>query len=133
MNKAGVLETIRETRNNWYEKTKQFDRYNQPWLLVTWNFFFSDFCNAGLEVVGFDIVEEKVRKRKIAISVTTPGTYRSFIKSRALTPTADFNRFREVDNIIITVPTPLNEHREPDLSFVEYTAEVIAQNLQKAN
>jgi UDP-N-acetyl-D-glucosamine dehydrogenase len=45
--------------------------------------------------------------------------------------TGDFSRLREAENIIITVPTPLNEHREPDLSFVVDTAKAIAKSLRR--
>src|SRR5690606_4048995 len=45
--------------------------------------------------------------------------------------TSDFSRLPEADAIIICVPTPLNEHREPDMTFIEQTAEVISRYLRK--
>ena len=93
-----------------------------------------DFCDAGLEVIGFDIDRKKIE------SINRGASYISYIPGRVLSEysekgllnvTADFSRLKEADNIIITVPTPLNEHREPDLSFVEKTAETIATNLRK--
>jgi UDP-N-acetyl-D-glucosamine dehydrogenase len=45
--------------------------------------------------------------------------------------TADFERLSEPDAILICVPTPLTRHREPDLSFVVNTANVIASGLRK--
>ena len=44
--------------------------------------------------------------------------------------TADFARLGEPDAILIAVPTPLTRHREPDLSYVEKTAEAIAPRLR---
>jgi len=45
-------------------------------------------------------------------------------------PTADFTELREVDAIIVCVPTPLDAHREPDLSFIQETAEAISSVLR---
>ena len=50
--------------------------------------------------------------------------------ARGLTATHDFSRARELDALIICVPTPLDEHREPDLSFVIGTIESIAGYLR---
>lgn len=93
-----------------------------------------DFCEAGLTVIGFDIDEEKIKqleKGQSYIGYIPADDIAGYVKSGVLKPTSDFKRLREVDNIIITVPTPLNEHREPDLGFVESTARNIAENLQK--
>ena len=71
-------------------------------------------------------------KKESAISVIyLPMILAGYVRAGVFIPTSDFNRLQEVDNIIITVPTPLNEHREPDLGFVENTSRVIAANLQK--
>ncbi len=45
-------------------------------------------------------------------------------------PTDDFAALRECDAVLIAVPTPLTEGREPDLSYVEGTARSIAENLR---
>ena len=54
-----------------------------------------------------------------------------YVNSRHFNATADFSRLSEADAIIICVPTPLNEYREPDLSYVENTAKSIQPHLQK--
>ena len=54
-----------------------------------------------------------------------------YVKSRHFNATADFSRLSEADAILICVPTPLNEYREPDLSYVENTAKSIQPHLQK--
>ena len=46
--------------------------------------------------------------------------------------TTDFTRLAAMDVIVICVPTPLTAHRDPDLSYIENTAEVIAKNLSPA-
>ena len=93
-----------------------------------------DFCEAGIQVLGFDIDEKKVRtlqKGKSYIDYIAAESIAGFINSGAFAPTSDFSRLREVESIIITVPTPLNEYREPDLSFIVETAETIAAHLQR--
>ncbi|MCP4624227.1 MAG: nucleotide sugar dehydrogenase, partial [bacterium] len=52
-------------------------------------------------------------------------------KNKAVGATTDFKKLKTVDAIIICVPTPLNEMREPDLQYVETTGTVIAQHLRK--
>jgi UDP-N-acetyl-D-glucosamine dehydrogenase len=54
-----------------------------------------------------------------------------FVNSRHFGATTDFARLKEMDAIIICVPTPLDERREPDLSYVEQTAISIQPHLQK--
>ena len=53
------------------------------------------------------------------------------MNSRHFTATSDFSRLADVDAILICVPTPLNEYREPDLSYVENTAKSIQPYLQR--
>ena len=93
-----------------------------------------DFCDRGLHILGLDIDAAKIDK------LNEGDSYISYIPSEVITRqleagllrvSTDFNRLKEVDNIIITVPTPLSDHREPDLSFIVQTTEVIASYLQK--
>jgi UDP-N-acetyl-D-glucosamine dehydrogenase len=90
------------------------------------------FCEAGFQVYGFDIDEEKIKKLSAG---------KSYIKhiedfeiqriSKNFYPTSDFSKLSDVDCIIICVPTPLNKHREPDMTYVFSTAETIARYLRK--
>jgi UDP-N-acetyl-D-glucosamine dehydrogenase len=48
-----------------------------------------------------------------------------------LSASTDFSRVREVEAVIICVPTPLNKHREPDISYIIKTGEAIAPHLTK--
>jgi UDP-N-acetyl-D-glucosamine dehydrogenase len=54
-----------------------------------------------------------------------------YVHSKHFGATSDFSRLSEADAIIICVPTPLNEYREPDLSYVQNTAKSIQPHLQK--
>ena len=92
-----------------------------------------DFCEAGLKVIGFDIDEEKsyvLENGQSYISYIPAEQIAKFVNDGRFIPTSDFSRLKEVDNIIIAVPTPLNINREPDLTFVENTTRTIAENLR---
>lgn len=92
-----------------------------------------DFCEAGLKVIGFDIDEEKIyvlENGQSYISYIPAEQIAKFVNDGRFIPTSDFSRLKEVDNIIIAVPTPLNINREPDLTFVENTTRTIAENLR---
>ena len=93
-----------------------------------------DFCEAGLKVVGFDIDANKVKMLNVGksyISYIAGNTIAGYLKSGLFEATTDFSRLAEVENIIIAVPTPLGNHREPDLTFVKKTAETISKHLKK--
>lgn len=93
-----------------------------------------DFCEAGLTVIGFDIDDSKVialQKGQSYIDYIASESIAGFIDSGTFIPTSNFTQLRKVSNVIITVPTPLSEYREPDLSYVIETTETIAAHLQK--
>jgi UDP-N-acetyl-D-glucosamine dehydrogenase len=88
--------------------------------------------DAGFKVTGFDIDETKVS------TLEAGGSYIFRIladeiqaaRSQGFSATQDFSFLAEQDAIILCVPTPLTEHREPDLSYVRNTAEATAPWLQ---
>jgi len=91
-----------------------------------------DFCESGLNVIGFDIDQDKIemlRQGKSYISYISGQKISRYVNNKQFTVTANFNKLKEAKNIIIAVPTPLNDHREPDLQFVENTARAIAKYL----
>src|SRR4029077_10573896 len=53
------------------------------------------------------------------------------VKGRKFSASTDFQRIKEVEAVIICVPTPLNKNREPDISFILQTGRSIAPHLQK--
>ena len=92
------------------------------------------FAEAGHKVTGFDTDPTKVNMLNAGRSYIEhiPQTkIQQFVNSRHFGATTDFTRLKEADAIIICVPTPLDERREPDLSYVEQTAISIQPNLQK--
>ena len=90
------------------------------------------FAEAGHKVTGFDTDPEKVRMLNAGKSYIEhiPQTkIQQFVNSRHFNAVTDFSKLAEMDAIIICVPTPLNEYREPDLSYVENTARSIQPHL----
>jgi len=92
------------------------------------------FSEVGMKVIGFDIDSHKVdtlSAGKSYIERLTPQRVQHAL-ARGLEATTDFSRSSEVDALIICVPTPLNAHREPDLSFVINTVEAILPHFREA-
>jgi UDP-N-acetyl-D-glucosamine dehydrogenase len=80
------------------------------------------FASAGFRVLGFDINRDKVAQLNRGQSYLNhiPSTWVQDMRERRLfEATADFQRLPEVDSISITVPTPLNETRTPDIHYLE--------------
>ncbi len=92
------------------------------------------FAEAGHKVTGFDTDPAKVSKLnagKSYIEHIPQNKIQQFVNSRHFQATTDFAKLKEADAIIICVPTPLDERRDPDLSFVEQTAVSIQPHLQR--
>jgi UDP-N-acetyl-D-glucosamine dehydrogenase len=90
------------------------------------------FSEQKFQVTGFDVDQQKVA----ALNAGRSYIYRilseevAAARSSGFSASADFTHLSELDAIIICVPTPLNEHHEPDLSYIENTAHAIAPNLR---
>jgi len=92
------------------------------------------FAEAGHKVTGFDTDPHKVsllNAGKSYIDHIPQTKIQQFVNSRHFGATNDFAKLKEANAILICVPTPLNEYREPDLSYVEETAKSIQPHLQK--
>lgn len=92
------------------------------------------FADVGHRVTGFDLDQFKVDKLNAGqsyIQHIPADKIRQHVQSSRLAATTDFARLREMDAILICVPTPLDERREPDLEYVEQTAISIAPHLQR--
>jgi UDP-N-acetyl-D-glucosamine dehydrogenase len=91
------------------------------------------FAENGFTVLGFDVDPAKVEALGRGESyIQHPGTDRVAPLAAAgrLAATTDFGRLDEPDALLICVPTPLTRQREPDLSYVEATAEKISERLR---
>ncbi len=92
------------------------------------------FAEKGFLVMGFDVDENKKQKLNEGQSYIKHISSRKIKKavvSGRFNATTDFSKISEADAVIICVPTPLDEHREPDMSFVVNTAETIQKYLRK--
>src|SRR5437667_11670617 len=92
------------------------------------------FAEAGNEVTGFDRdphIVSMLNAGKSCIEHIPQNKIQQFVNSRHFSATSDFEKLKEADAILICVPTPLDERREPDLSYVEQTAVSIYPHLQK--
>ncbi len=91
------------------------------------------FHGAGFSTVGFDVDADKVRRLKAGESYIKhiPAEWiEQWNKSGRFDATSDMRRLAEADCILICVPTPLSDSRDPDLSYVEGTASLIAAVLR---
>jgi UDP-N-acetyl-D-glucosamine dehydrogenase len=90
------------------------------------------FVEVGYRVAGFDIDPEKVARLNRGESYIEhiPADRVKRARESGFSATADFSLAREADALIICVPTPLNAHREPDLSFVVGTMESLLPHLR---
>ena len=92
------------------------------------------FGNAGFQTLGFDIDSKKVRllnSGKSYIKHIPDSMIRGLIRLKRFRATANFKELRKPDAIIICVPTPLSKTRDPDMSYIESTAEAIGRNLRR--
>jgi UDP-N-acetyl-D-glucosamine dehydrogenase len=91
------------------------------------------FVAAGYRTQGYDVDESKVKRLLAGESyighIPSPWIA-DCIASRRFEPTADMKRLKEADALLICVPTPLSESRDPDLSYVESTARMIGAVLR---
>lgn len=90
------------------------------------------FADEGYRVVGFDIDEAKVQTLNKGKSYIEHIPSEKIEKARddGFEATSDFTRTKEVDALILCVPTPLNKFREPDLSYVVATLDSITPFLK---
>lgn len=93
----------------------------------------SAFVNAGFRCLGFDVDDRKVNalaRGESYIKHIESGVIAGWIEGRSLEPTTDMSRLCEADVILICVPTPLSDTRDPDLSYVTSTTQAIAKVLR---
>jgi UDP-N-acetyl-D-glucosamine dehydrogenase len=90
------------------------------------------FSDARFPVVGFDIDVKKVETLNDGGSyiVRIPSTEIRAAQQNGFRATADYRAIRQMDAVLICVPTPLNDYHEPDLSYIRQTAEAIAPHLR---
>ena len=78
------------------------------------------FARSGATVLGIDVDSKKVEllnSGQTYIKHIEPSTIAELVGSSKFSVSTDFGRIKEVEAVIICVPTPLNKNREPDISL----------------
>jgi UDP-N-acetyl-D-glucosamine dehydrogenase len=91
------------------------------------------FEEANFHVLGFDIDPTKfeaLNRGESYIRHIGPGRVADAFKRGRIQATTDFSRLSGCDAILVCVPSPLGRHREPDLTYVQRTAETIAKHMR---
>src|SRR3989475_701733 len=90
------------------------------------------FADADVRVTGFDVDAQRVEKlcRGESYIYRVPSSEIQLARMKRFSATVEYSDIAGMDAVIICVPTPLNEQREPDLSYVMNTAEAITPHLQ---
>lgn len=91
-------------------------------------------AKAGFRTIGFDIQAAKVEMVNAGqnyIGDVVDTDLAKLVQEGRLSATTDFSFIKEVDFVAICVPTPLDKHQEPDISYVRDSAAAIAQYLKK--
>ena len=91
-------------------------------------------AKAGFKTIGFDVQSAKVdmvNAGKNYIGDVVDKDLAELVEAGKLTATTDFSFVKDVDFIAICVPTPLDAHQQPDISYVKSSAEAIAKHLTK--
>lgn len=92
------------------------------------------FTSAGLKVLGFDIDPEKVKTLNAGRSIIKhiPNSQiEKMVKAGTFRATSNMSHLKITDAVLVCVPTPLTENREPDMQFVVASSETIAKYLRK--
>ncbi len=91
------------------------------------------YTDVGFNVLGFDIDAEKVKKLNGGQSYIEHISSEKVVSavSKGFMATSDFSEAAKADALILCVPTPLNKYREPDLSFVTNTTDMLVPYLRK--
>ena len=92
------------------------------------------FARSRVSVLGLDVDARKVKllnDGQSYIKHIEPLTIAELVRSGKFSASTEFSRIKEMEAVIICVPTPLNKNREPDISFVLETGRTIAPYLSK--
>lgn len=91
-------------------------------------------AKAGFKTIGFDVQAEKVdmvNAGKNYIGDIVDSDLEKLVKDDMLSATTDFSFVKDTDFIAICVPTPLDSHQEPDISYVKASTEAVSKYLTK--
>mgnify|MGYP000719153360 CR=1 FL=1 len=93
-----------------------------------------ELAKAGYRTVGLDVQKEKVEMVNYGdnyIDDVDPDDLKNMVASGKLTATCDFESVKELDCVIICVPTPLDEYYQPDISHIINASEQISKYMHR--
>ena len=91
-------------------------------------------AKAGFKTIGFDVQDTKVKMVNEGhnyIGDVVDNDLKELVENGMLKATTDFSFIKDVDFIAICVPTPLDEHQQPDISYVVNSTKSVAEHLKK--
>lgn len=91
-------------------------------------------AKAGFKTIGFDVQEAKVKMVNEGhnyIGDVVDAELKDLVEKGMLSATSDFSFIKDVDFIAICVPTPLDTHQQPDISYVRDSAIAISKYLTR--
>ncbi len=91
-------------------------------------------AKAGFKTIGFDVQQSKVEMVNAGnnyIGDVVNEDLKAIVESGLLSATTDFSQVASADCVCICVPTPLDEHQQPDISYVKASAESIVPYMHK--
>ncbi len=91
-------------------------------------------AKAGFKTIGFDVQDQKVEMvnaGKNYIGDVVDSDLKKLVEEGMLQATTDFSFVKDVDFIAICVPTPLDSHQQPDISYVRSSTEAVSKYLKK--
>lgn len=91
-------------------------------------------AKAGFKTTGFDVQKEKVsmvNAGKNYIGDVVDSDLSQLVRTGMLKATNDFGFIKDIDFIAVCVPTPLDKHQQPDITYVKQSAEEIARHMKK--
>ncbi|MEC7725616.1 MAG: NAD(P)-binding domain-containing protein, partial [Planctomycetota bacterium] len=92
------------------------------------------FFTAGFRVIGYDVDQQKIdqlRRGESYLKHLGADFIADFARSDRFAATADHERLRDADVVVLCVPTPLGDHGEPDMSYIVRSSEMVSQVLRK--
>jgi len=93
-----------------------------------------EFAHTGFKTIGFDVSQRKIEMVNDGISFikdVDQGELKTLVDEGLLNATTDFSLIKACGFIAICVPTPLDEHQQPDISFIRDSVIEIAKYLKK--
>ena len=93
-----------------------------------------EFARTGFSVTGFDKNSARVKDINVGKQVMKhipASAMKEFVNQNKGSSTNKFSKIRDMDCLIICVPTPLDEHEQPDMSYIESASKEIDKNLRK--